>query len=100
MERAALNEIARRMAGAQRVAVLCHTHPDGDALGSAYALKGLLARMGKQACVLCADPVPARLSFLFHEDPSAQEAKEQPYDLIMTVDVASPEQLGALRAPF
>ena len=35
MERAALNEIARRMAGAQRVAVLCHTHPDGDALGSA-----------------------------------------------------------------
>ena len=37
MERAALNEIARRMAGAQRVAVLCHTHPDGDALGSAYA---------------------------------------------------------------
>ena len=94
MNRIKLDEIVRRIEGAHSAAILCHVNPDGDALGSAYALKEMMVSRGKQAFVLCADPVPARLAFLFAEEVVLDGF--QP-DLVITVDVASPEQLGALK---
>ncbi|MCI8332171.1 MAG: bifunctional oligoribonuclease/PAP phosphatase NrnA [Clostridiales bacterium] len=94
MKRIELTQIAERIKAANSAAILCHANPDGDALGSAYALKEMIVGQGKQAIVLCADPVPARLAFLFTED--AVPAGFAP-DLVITVDVASPEQLGALK---
>jgi len=94
MNRIELSEMVCRIESAHCAAILCHVNPDGDALGSAYALKEMIESQGKQAFVLCADPVPARLAFLFTEDRVPDEFEP---DLVITVDVASPEQLGALK---
>ncbi len=47
------------------VCTLCHTHPDGDALGSSAAMYSYLtASRGKQAMLLLPDPQSAGLDFL------------------------------------
>jgi phosphoesterase RecJ-like protein len=68
--------------------------PDGDAFGSALGLMWGLRALGKTATVSIADPVP----FNFHYLPGWEEiAPRQPTDedLIVTVDGADAERLGA-----
>lgn len=49
---------------ADRVTVIAHISPDGDALGSALAWMHLLEKMGKNVSVVTPDTPPASLSFL------------------------------------
>ena len=49
--------------------LMAHVAPDGDTLGSCFALKCLLEQLGKKAWVVCEDPLPHMYSFL----PSAAE---------------------------
>lgn len=80
--------------------ILFHVHPDGDAVGSAFALKKTLELVGKQAYCLCADELPERLAFAMEgSQDSVLEAslpKDFTPDLVLSVDSASPSQLGAL----
>ena len=46
------------------IGVVCHVSPDGDTLGSALALAEGLRRLGKNACTLCQDEVPAMYHFM------------------------------------
>lgn len=72
--------------------ILSHANPDGDTLGCAYALCGILQKMGKRAKTLCADePVP-RMRFL--QDTIVNQSFEE--KTIVTVDVADKKLLGAL----
>jgi phosphoesterase RecJ-like protein len=50
--------------GAQRITAICHESPDADTLGAAIALRIVAERMGKEAEVVAADPVPPSLAFL------------------------------------
>lgn len=78
---------------AERVRILPHTRSDGDALGSAFALARVCAHLGKGAVVTLPDPAPERLHFLCDE----AFLTEADTDLVISVDVASPEQLGSLK---
>ena len=40
--------------------LVCHEHPDGDTLGSAFALYSLAKRCGKRAAIVSNDPLPRR----------------------------------------
>ena len=44
--------------------LMAHVAPDGDTLGSCLALKYLLEKLGKQAWVVCDDPLPHLYAFL------------------------------------
>ncbi|MDR2074443.1 MAG: DHH family phosphoesterase [Oscillospiraceae bacterium] len=44
--------------------ILTHVHPDGDSLGSAFALCRVLQKMGKKTCVVTPDSIPERFLFL------------------------------------
>ena len=44
--------------------ILLHRGPDGDAVGSAFALRQVLESLGSEAWCICADEVPDRLRFL------------------------------------
>ena len=44
-----LSEVAAILKRAKSVAVLCHVRPDGDALGSGFALCNALKNEGKNA---------------------------------------------------
>ena len=44
--------------------LIAHVSPDGDTLGSCLALQKLLQQLGKQAWVVCDDPLPHLYAFL------------------------------------
>lgn len=69
---------------------LCHSNPDGDTIGSAFALCGALARFGKKCRVSCYDDIPAMYSFM--SDIPQSEVPESGY--LVAVDVASLDLLG------
>jgi len=77
--------------------ILCHVNPDGDALGSATALAELLRLTGGCGTVVTPSPVPERLSFITGGvDTSYRNGMESEFDLVLSVDTASPTQLGDL----
>lgn len=47
-----------------RFLVTSHVRPEGDSVGSALAMRSLLAALGKDARVVCQDPMPSRFAFL------------------------------------
>lgn len=94
---------ARWLQTYDRYLILCHAHPDGDTLGSAMGLRNLLRLMGKTAHVICASPVPYRLSFITEERQSIL-LEQIPggflWDKVISVDVASPSLMGSYMTPF
>lgn len=71
--------------------ILTHKSPDGDTLGSAFALCMVLQRMGKKAKVLCSDEIPEKYSFLY-ENVLMQNFEPE---YIISVDVADLQLLGS-----
>ena len=50
------------------ITLLCHRRPDGDTVGSAFALYYALRQLGKEVRVLCADPLPEQYRYLYGPD--------------------------------
>jgi len=76
--------------------ILGHVNPDADCLGSAFALAEILRGMGKEADV-CTPTAPAeRLAFMSEGCLTAETVDADKYDTVISVDVASPAQLGEL----
>jgi phosphoesterase RecJ-like protein len=78
---------------AQRIFLITHVDPDGDAIGSTLALSHALRKMGKNCSLACADPVPEAFSFL----PGVQEfatPKITNEDLIIAADASDPNRFG------
>lgn len=92
-----MKQLAEAIRQARRIALCAHVSPDGDTIGSALALRLALLRMGKQVDFYCADPVPETLLPLPGAETcrSAEDADGQTYDLVLPVDVASRERMGA-----
>lgn len=67
-------DVAAAILGAERVTAICHENPDADTLGSALALRMAVERLGKQAEVVAADPVPPGLVDL----PGAADVRSTP----------------------
>ncbi|MBQ2421113.1 MAG: exopolyphosphatase, partial [Clostridia bacterium] len=59
-----LNEVSKFLNENDNYLILCHASPDGDTVGSAYALCRALHICGKKAKVLCADEIPARYDYM------------------------------------
>ncbi len=71
--------------------ILCHKSPDGDTLGSGFALHRALKKLGKKSMVRCADAIHNKFSYLWE----ASDNSEIKFDKIITVDVADTKLLGA-----
>ncbi len=92
-------EIASILKEQESILLLCHAHPDGDTLGSAYALKYALEACGKNVSVLCADEIPKRLAFICElGGENLTPNTENTY--ICAVDVAQTHLLGANAALY
>jgi len=85
-----LEQACALLQGAQRVLLLSHQNPDGDTLGSAFALGLALRQLGKQVRLECSDPVPPKYLPILGELPFG--AFEP--DLIVAVDIADPQLFG------
>ena len=89
------------------LAILVHARPDGDCVGSGFALKALLAAVGCESRVVCQDRLPERLKFIAkgdQDDISAESAEGRfaPGSGVpaIALDVAAPEQLGTLNGKY
>ena len=94
--------LANKLEAAENALIIMHTRPDADAAGSAFSLKLLLEAMGKKAFCICSDELPARLRFLSSQESTLYENIPTDFSpkTVITVDVASPSQLGELEERF
>ena len=110
-ETVTLADIADAVSYAKHTLILTHVNPDGDCIGAAFALRKLILACGGQARVICPNDLPKRLRFLASDSLYMTEDEEpydtrfdvetedlSVYDCILSVDVASPMQLGDLAA--
>lgn len=91
-----LKRTARYLKKHDNYIILTHTSPDGDTLGSAYALYYGLNEIGKTACVLCPDVIPKKYNFFVR--PTNHVALENA--TVIAVDIADKKLLGALEEEF
>ena len=95
-----LGMLCNRLAEQENTLIICHARPDGDAIGSAFALKEILRQLGSEAYCVCADEVPKRLKFLTSSIQSSSLIDSIPEGFIpqrfITVDTASVAQMGKL----
>lgn len=91
-----LLETIGRLLRAENVLILSHKNPDGDTIGSAAALMHALKNLGKEAAVLCSDPIPSRYSYMQIEPFTGQ------FDpgYTVAVDVASIQLFGDSIQPY
>ena len=59
-----LVDLSQKLKGEKNVAIICHVRPDGDTIGSAFALARALEHLGISAVVACDDALPSRFFFL------------------------------------
>lgn len=72
--------------------ILTHMNPDGDTLGSGFALNAVLRSIGKNSKVRCSDEIPSKFQFLVPErEPEFNE------ETVIAVDVADERLLGGLK---
>lgn len=85
-----VQQAAERLLNSDRILILTHKSPDGDTLGSAYALLSALRSLGKETAVICHDPLPPQFSYLAEDNSAAAFAPS----FITAVDVADTQLLG------
>jgi len=79
---------------ADRILVICHVAPDGDAIGSLLGLGRALEKLGKHPVLACADPVPRLYRYL----PGQENITAHPqgeFDLVISLDCSDLQRLGA-----
>ena len=91
-----LTKAANRLLENDNILILCHRYPDGDTIGSAFALCRALRSKGKKANVICGDIMPPKYRYMF-DDIEPQDMRER---FIVAVDVATPELLGVLEKDY
>ena len=96
---------------ADRVVITTHTRPDGDALGTQFAIAQALRSLGKTVLCLNADVPPRNLDWLAEEQPAGsvqtyeagnlEQAQAVAHaDVLLVVDTNSEKRLGDVAPVF
>ena len=91
-----LRQTARYLKKHNNYIILTHASPDGDTLGSAYALYYGLREINKCAMVICPDVIPKKYDYF--ATATTHISKENA--TVIAVDVADPRLLGSLQEQF
>lgn len=89
----------------RKVVLVAHVSPDGDAVGSTLALRGVLANMGKEVNVVLPDRIPKNLSFLPNSNTITLYSNNtvlcnsllEDADLIICLDFNSSKRVGDMQ---
>jgi phosphoesterase RecJ-like protein len=94
-----VKELALKLRGETSVALICHIRPDGDALGSAFALSKALQLLGISAVVACDDTLPSRFFFL-NVIKELKTELDGEYSAMIAMDCADITRLGKFANAF
>ncbi len=84
-----MTEAAKLLLERDRYQILLHGYPDGDTIGSGYALCRALRSLGKQANVVCAHEIPPVYAYI-----TDLPVQDFPVETVISVDVADLKLLG------
>ncbi len=76
------------------ILLIAHVSPDGDTLGSCFALYGALLELGKCAQIVCEDPVPAIYRFLPFSDQLILPEQAKIANAVISIDCADLARTG------
>ena len=88
-----LDEILKEIRASEKIIILTHESPDGDAIGSSLAMKLALEEFGKQADVIIPE-IPRLYKFLPAIEQVKKESDIKSYDLAISVDCADLKRLA------
>ncbi|MBD3330633.1 hypothetical protein GF354_03845 [Candidatus Peregrinibacteria bacterium] len=74
---------------AEKICIISHKGPDGDAVGSNLGLRLCLENMGKQVTSACVHPIPPNSMFLKNADTYVQDFNYEDFDVIVSTDCAA-----------
>ncbi len=89
-----MKEVKEFIRNANNIAVITHINPDGDALGSAFALNYMLQKMGKTSMVVLNTPPPFKYVMQGFEYLLYENINPKDYKRVICVDCASYPRLG------
>jgi len=93
MNEALIESARQQIQGAQRVLVVSHIHPDGDAVGSLLGLGSSLQTAGKSVQMVLTDGIPKTFRYL----PGYDQVKKHPdgaFDLSIVLDCSDLQRTG------
>ena len=93
LERGMISAAAQRFQTAQRILVVSHIRPDGDAIGSLLGLGLALEKVGKEVQMVLNDGVPAPFRHL----PGSERVQTKPsgaFDLKVVLDCSDQKRVG------
>lgn len=91
-----VNQCAKLLKDNDNILILTHAHPDGDTLGSGFALCRALMKLGKICAVINSDVIPKKYNYLFDD---IAPIRFKPH-YVVAVDVATPNLLGDLNGQY
>ena len=94
-----MNSILEAINEARTVLISGHIRPDGDCLGSAFALRDYCRELGKSADACSPSPVPESYRFMAGSDEFNVLTRKS-YDLFIAVDCASFDRIGRMEGYF
>lgn len=96
-----LYEIKIAIEKAKNILIIAHIQPDGDTLGSCFALQRVIEKMGKEADVFSEDEIPRRYAELLPKEIILRPAMvDKCYDLAIAIDCADKSRLGKAQKIF
>lgn len=97
-------ELCDRLTERANTVIIFHDRPDGDATGSAFALRALLMEMGSETYCVCADEVHHRCRFAVEGLYESVLPENLPRDFkierVISVDTAARPQIKGLEGRF
>ena len=85
-----LESAAKTLLSKDKILILTHRSPDGDTIGSGYALAMALRKLGKSVKVDCTDSFPEKYSYFTDK----LEKLEFDEEFVVSVDIADTKLLG------
>ena len=89
-----LKRVVTRLRSAERVLILFHESPDGDAIASSLALAETLRRLGKNVDLVCCDKIPPVFDFLPGVNKIKDDFISADYDTLCTLDCGDINRTG------
>ncbi|MDD4685724.1 MAG: bifunctional oligoribonuclease/PAP phosphatase NrnA [Clostridia bacterium] len=97
-----MRHIIEMINSANKIALITHTKPDPDAIGSVWALYFALKQLNKKVSVFFEEPLPKIFDYLepVINDVYYNGTNLKDNDLIIALDIANTKLLGKLKEPY
>ncbi len=96
------NKVFEKIISGDNIALFTHIVPDGDALGSTFAMCLALKKLGKKTTVFINEKLPKKLEFLntYFRENFFTEFKDNNFDLYLALDCGDEKRLGIYKDSF